>query len=66
MLSLSATAQTVFRFMSSPASLEPLRKNTQIAEAGPRAATAGGILSSSSPRVRTNRNTELGFGSLHE
>ncbi len=32
--SFSATAQTVSRFMSRPASLEPLRKNTQIAELG--------------------------------
>src|SRR5262245_59609177 len=55
--SFSAAAQTVFRFMSSPASLEPLRKKTQIAEAGPRRATARGIRASRSARVRTNRNT---------
>ena len=66
MSSFSATAQTVLRFMSNPALLEPLRKNTQIAEAGPRAATAGGIRASSSARVRTNRNTRSALARLDE
>jgi hypothetical protein len=50
--------------MSSPAPLEPLRKNTQIAEAGPSAATAEGMRASSSTRVRTNRNTRSALAGL--
>ena len=52
---MSDAAQTLSRFMSSPASFEPLRKKTQIAEPGPMAPTAAGIRASSSDRVRANR-----------
>jgi hypothetical protein len=51
--------------MSRPAPPEPFRKKTQVAEPGPRAATAAGIRALSSARVRTKKH-QIGLRWLYE